>query len=34
MKICPNCQIEFDDSFMLCDQCGSNYGFCRRGGIL
>lgn len=23
MKICPNCQIEFDDSFMLCDQCGS-----------
>ena len=23
MKICPNCQIEFDDSLMLCDQCGS-----------
>ena len=23
MKICPNCQIEFDDSLMLCDRCGS-----------
>lgn len=23
MKICPNCQIEFDDRLMLCDQCGS-----------
>ena len=23
MKICPNCQIEFDDRFILCNQCGS-----------
>ena len=23
MKICPNCQIEFDDTFLLCDHCGS-----------
>jgi predicted amidophosphoribosyltransferase len=22
MKICPNCQKEFDDKCLLCDQCG------------
>ena len=23
MKICPKCQIEFEDKVVLCDRCGS-----------
>lgn len=23
MKICPNCQVEYDDKFSFCNQCGS-----------
>ena len=23
MKICPNCHIEYEDKFVLCDRCGS-----------
>ena len=23
MKICPNCHVEYEDKFVLCDRCGS-----------
>ena len=23
MKTCPNCHIEYEDKFVLCDRCGS-----------
>ena len=23
MKICPNCHVEYEDKFVLCNRCGS-----------